>query len=229
MIYLFCLSLIFILMFGDSLSNYDFTPLQKKGAYSYAFTSPIANVRWNFHQQPTSACNDSKACTVFLQDSTICLCIGSLSDEKVTVLTNSYGLNFSSFNNISTVIFSSEIFLLCASEETVSGTLASTLVHINYTSPYGCRIDDKLYPGYKAKISWGWVFIIILSILTFVYLVGGSLIFKFVLHKEGIEIIPFVYFWVSIPRLTFEGAKFLVLWIKHKIQSAHSGAYIEVI
>jgi hypothetical protein len=57
-------------------------------------------------------------------------------------------------------------------------------------------------------ISGGWIFIIILSGVTVLYFVGGALFNKFVRHKEGLEIIPNVEFWLALPGLVKDGIVF---------------------
>jgi len=74
-------------------------------------------------------------------------------------------------------------------------------------------------------ISGGWIFIIILSGLTVLYFVGGAIYNKFVQHKEGIEIIPNVEFWMSLPGLVKDG--FLFTYRKIAGLFGRHGGYVE--
>jgi uncharacterized membrane protein YgcG len=73
-------------------------------------------------------------------------------------------------------------------------------------------------------ISGGWIFIIILSGLTVIYFVGGAIFNKFVRHKEGLEIIPNVEFWLALPGLVKDG----ILFTYRKIAGlCGRGGYVE--
>eukprot|EP00770_Monocercomonoides_exilis_P015936 MONOS_15886.1-p1 / transcript=MONOS_15886.1 / gene=MONOS_15886 / organism=Monocercomonoides_exilis_PA203 / gene_product=unspecified product / transcript_product=unspecified product / location=Mono_scaffold01391:9482-9935(-) / protein_length=73 / sequence_SO=supercontig / SO=protein_coding / is_pseudo=false len=52
--------------------------------------------------------------------------------------------------------------------------------------------------------------LIILSVLLVLYFAAGIPIMKFGLKKEGIEIIPFVRFWLAVPGLVIDGVKFIL-------------------
>lgn len=222
----------FRVLFGDDLSEFDYSPLQGK---TYKIEEGARALYFSLHEQPTIPCSPQIACSSYLITSnTTCACTGQLSNETVAVFSNSsqYGVRFTGKNIVGTVNYTTVVLLTCSESESIYGAISPNTT-IDFKSPYGCRTSDPLYPqaagNKKEKISWGWVFIIILVVSAFLYLVVGSLIFKFALHKEGIEIIPFVYFWVSIPRLTFEGIKFIILWIKSKVQSVSStSGYTEV-
>jgi len=98
--------------------------------------------------------------------------------------------------------------------------------HLKWTSAHACpggggdggddsgNDDDGGGDGGRKKkddgpaISGGWIFIIILSGLTVLYFVAGAVFNKFVRHKEGLEIIPNVEFWVALPGLVKDGFLF---------------------
>jgi len=77
--------------------------------------------------------------------------------------------------------------------------------------------------GGPSTFDMGWVFVIIVLCGLFVYFVGGILLLKFALHKDGREIVPQVDFWTALPGLVVDGIKFA--WRKITCQT---GGYTEV-
>ncbi|KAL4222529.1 mannose transmembrane transporter [Mactra antiquata] len=78
--------------------------------------------------------------------------------------------------------------------------------------PNGCDANGPKNCKNDAGMSGGVIFIIIVCSLGIVYLVGGAVFMKFVQKKEGMEIIPNVSFWKSLPGNIKGG--FLFLWNK---------------
>ena len=65
----------------------------------------------------------------------------------------------------------------------------------------------KACPRKGHAISFGTVMLIIIAALILLYFAVGIPIMKFGLKKSGIEVIPFSFFWVSLPRLVWDGIK----------------------
>lgn len=71
---------------------------------------------------------------------------------------------------------------------------------IDFEAKQACR---------KTGLSFGSIMLIVLAILFVLYFLIGIPVCKFALKKKGKEIIPFVYFWLSIPGLVVDGVKFI--------------------
>jgi len=69
---------------------------------------------------------------------------------------------------------------------------------------------DEEKKGSSAKVTGGGIFLILLFCGSFVYVVVGVVINKFVRHQEGIEILPNVAFWTGFFGLIRDGGKFIV-------------------
>ncbi|XP_063916028.1 uncharacterized protein LOC135132039 [Zophobas morio] len=74
---------------------------------------------------------------------------------------------------------------------------------LTFTSRYACVITH--HPG----MSTGSVFLLIFFISVVVYLVGGCLILYFIRGARGLEMIPNIDFWRSLPGLMKDGIIFL--------------------
>lgn len=87
--------------------------------------------------------------------------------------------------------------------------------HIVWNTPYGCEEQPK--PPKKkggSKGNWatdhiGAILLIILLVVIVCYLVFGTLVNKFALKKEGIEILPNARFWMALPFLVIDGHKYV--------------------
>jgi len=82
-------------------------------------------------------------------------------------------------------------------------------------SKYACAAP----PGGYGALSLGTVIMIVITVLVVVYLVVGILWNKFREEKEGVDLLPNVEFWTSVPGLVKDGAVFT----KEKISGAVSG------
>jgi hypothetical protein len=74
-------------------------------------------------------------------------------------------------------------------------------------------LTDAACPISGGGLSGGTIFLLALLVLCILYLIVGILINKFSRMKSGREVVPNVEFWVSLPGLVVDGAKFSV----HKI------------
>jgi len=89
---------------------------------------------------------------------------------------------------------------------------AGTLVYyFTWTISYACPVKPGGGGGKDddPAISGGWIFIIILFSLSFLYFVGGVAYQKFKNHATGLELIPNVHFWISLPGLVKDGNLYL--------------------
>jgi hypothetical protein len=75
--------------------------------------------------------------------------------------------------------------------------------YINGTSAHAC-------PGGGASGMGGWIFIIIVVCLLFVYFVGGIIFNAAVKKQRGKEMVPNSEFWCDLPALIGDGFKFLI-------------------
>lgn len=79
---------------------------------------------------------------------------------------------------------------------------------VNWTHPQACQIPvDPVNPGNKKGISFGSVMLIIIACLVVLYFLIGIPVMHFGFKKSGIEMIPFINFWTSLPGLVIEGVK----------------------
>jgi hypothetical protein len=63
--------------------------------------------------------------------------------------------------------------------------------------------------GGVGRVSGGLIFIIILSAVAVVYLIGFTLFNHFVRHQTGIEMVPHRTFWAAVPARAKDGVVFL--------------------
>jgi len=80
-----------------------------------------------------------------------------------------------------------------------------------WTSQHVCPVKSGDGGGGSddGGISGGWIFIIIMIGVAFLYFVIGLLVKKFAFGAEGIDIIPNVTFWKALPGLVVDGHKFV--------------------
>jgi len=104
----------------------------------------------------------------------------------------------------------------------------NTNYKFNWITAAGCPTNVNFGGGGSGGggggLSGGSILLIILLCVTVVYLVGGVLLNKFARHKEGMEMVPNVEFWISIPGLVKDG----VLFIVHKIKGGGPSSYQQV-
>jgi len=75
------------------------------------------------------------------------------------------------------------------------------IIYINGTSGTLC--------GGSGSLSGGWIFIIILLCLGFVYLIGGIIFNAAIRKQSGKEMIPNITFWSDMPGLIADGGRFI--------------------
>jgi len=106
-------------------------------------------------------------------------------------------------------------------------TQGETTWNIVWQSNVGCSSSPPtptppIHITTKAKVSGGAVFLILFFCGGFVYLAAGLTVNKFARHKEGVEMIPNVEFWVSFGGLIKDGGRFIAL------KTCKRGGYAQV-
>jgi 1,2-dihydroxy-3-keto-5-methylthiopentene dioxygenase len=117
-----------------------------------------------------------------------------------------------------------EIDLVCDYKAGIGApvfTGESPQLHYNFlwATAHACPTGSK---GAGGGLSGGSILLIILLVVAVVYLVAGVLFNKFKRQATGIELIPNVGFWTSLPGLVKDGVMFIV----HKITKR--GQYTQV-
>lgn len=205
---LFCL--LSCLSFSYDLSNYDYSVLQSKSEYTYAFNDDSSLFHFNFHKELTSSCGITKGCSSYLETTSQCVCVGTLHDETVEMFNNELGLNFTSFNNIDDVFYKSEILLRCSESESVSGSIVFdefVSVNIYFKSPHGCPVDSHPSTATKKTAQssdWADTFIAVIIVVVIVGFL--AVIFVVLIKKRSIsqnsgkqEYLSFPYY--SLPQM----------------------------
>lgn len=67
-------------------------------------------------------------------------------------------------------------------------------------------------------LSWGGIILITIGIIILCYFIIGVVISKFLLKKQGLDIIPHRTFWSLLPGLFLAGVSFFIISIKSKCQ-----------
>jgi len=97
--------------------------------------------------------------------------------------------------------------------------------HYNFAFPskYACPTNKPPPPnGGGGKLSGGSILLILLLVVVIVYLVAGVLFNKLKAQKNGVELVPNIDFWTSLPGLVKDGIMFPI----RKIQGR--GGYNQV-
>jgi len=87
-----------------------------------------------------------------------------------------------------------------------------------WSSKYGCPVP----PSGKGGLSGGAIFLILFICVVFVYLVGGIAFNAGIRKQRGVEMIPNLEFWVTVPGLVKDGC----MWTFNKI--FRRGGYSQV-
>ena len=83
----------------------------------------------------------------------------------------------------------------------------SSIYNVTFYHPDACPISKSSSSG---GLSFGSIVLIIIAALIVLYFAVGIPVMIFVFKKTGIEIIPFVSFWMMIPGLVLDGCKFIL-------------------
>lgn len=79
----------------------------------------------------------------------------------------------------------------------------SISIEINWTHPQACPKKS----GGKSGLSFGSIALIVIACCVVLYFLIGIPIMHFCLKKTGIEMVPLIHFWLSLPSLVVEGVK----------------------
>ncbi|KAK2955086.1 hypothetical protein BLNAU_10017 [Blattamonas nauphoetae] len=200
---------IFNLIFGvycacdpKILKNYDLRGITAEGWY-YNGTEDIFGYMANFRKEipQTAACYE-EGCTFFRTVASTCECYGLLSDENCDELPNNEGVYVEHQRKEFATPHTARWNIRCGKKADIVVTGMDTMtIQIDWRGPQGCAKGGGL--------GWGWLFIIILFSSLALFFAIGIPINACGRKKSGIEVVPFVYFWVGIPRMVMEGVKCL--------------------
>ncbi|KAH7822476.1 putative Autophagy-related protein 27 [Monocercomonoides exilis] len=213
-----------------TLDDFNLTGISHDPDDPYTQKTEDGNVRFNFRKK-VGYWQDEEICEtdncLFQQivmdvDGQYCYCFGEVKPEDISFLANNSGLEFSyKYNGVYTSRTLS-IKFQCSKQENIDvSVFSNSEAEIIWKHPQGCpnikpdpddpnnpdKPDPKKDPK-KKKLSFGSVMLIILSVLAVLYFAIGIPVMYFALKKRGLEIIPFVNFWKSLPGLVIDGVKF---------------------
>lgn len=80
--------------------------------------------------------------------------------------------------------------------------------------------------GAKGGLSGGWIFIIILVVVTFVYCAGGVAFMRYRRGAVGMEMVPNIGFWRELPGLVKDGCRFSFDKVRACIGGARTGSLL---
>ncbi|KAH7816120.1 uncharacterized protein MONOS_11217 [Monocercomonoides exilis] len=194
MIVLLIISAISLNYAAVNLKNYDLRDLTVSEDNPYTIKSGNDSFIWNFNKtlKKTEEVPFEDCMVVYIKEKES-NCHGSLTSQRVSYLSNDRGLSFTLNHTVLGRTRTAQISLQC-SKDTKTNTAKVDGIHVYITMnhPAGCKLPDP--------ISWGSVGLIVFF--------GGLLLFFLIgipvqmcRGKRGMEIVPFVFFWVSIPRL----------------------------
>jgi len=159
--------------------------------------------------------------------------LGTSNTMTVAELTTSQGWQVTMTSGKMTIIYA----IICNQNAKVGNptlpnfTQGETTWNIQWESAAGCSASSTTTTGSgpgpgpshgKSKISGGAVCLILFFCGGFIYFASGLAINKFGRHKDGVEIIPNVEFWVSFGGLIKDGGRFIVL------KTCKRGGYTQV-
>jgi len=200
--------------------KYDFTSLSMNGNdYQLTGVSSGQNyrVRLNICQPlnnlGTPPCQSgASACQYWpMENPTYEASLGMANTLNVTLLTSDDGpvgflATFIDGVAVNGAPLQMAISLLCASSSNNSGPIIMSSANSDWLfawpTPAACISHGGLSPGS--------VILICLLVLVIAYIVGGILINKFVRHEEGLNMIPNIAFWATIPGLVKGGITFVM-------------------
>lgn len=121
----------------------------------------------------------------------------SLSEDKQTVIFSYKGDNSAGL--------SSRVEVTCGTDTSSAITASNennSVFVFRFKSPYVCDAGKDTFPIV------GLILCLVLLAIVILYVVIGMLLNIFLFHKRGIEILPNFTFWVNLPGLLVDGAKF---------------------
>ncbi|ELR11076.1 Autophagy-related protein 27 protein [Acanthamoeba castellanii str. Neff] len=201
--------------------KYDLTNLAKLYTSKASATDPDSS-GWKYYNSPCQPvrgeprCVSSDASTAMCQqDAKDVFAVGVLSKGTVGPLANGGEGFMVSFTAVNTR--GSKVSYICdakAGEGKIkwtyippSGSPQPYIWEFEWRTSYACPTGGGGGGGGgggssdSGGLAGGWIFIICLVSVTFVYFVGGLVLQKFYFKREGLEIIPNSQFWLALPGL----------------------------
>eukprot|EP01118_Nematostelium_gracile_P014498 TRINITY_DN5666_c0_g1_i2.p1 TRINITY_DN5666_c0_g1~~TRINITY_DN5666_c0_g1_i2.p1 ORF type:complete len:267 (-),score=52.28 TRINITY_DN5666_c0_g1_i2:56-757(-) len=214
----FCLFLV-SQIFGCSVVNlngdtYDLTPLTNN-AQDYSTVGKGGTYRVNVCRQLVTQCNSQSPTASGCQNT---VPIGVVTSESFGApkQTGEYGFGVLASYTGGQDKRNYDISFICDWNAGVGSPVYSdespTLYyHLSWTTKFACPTNRKPPSGGigGGKLSGGSIILIVLLVVVVIYFVGGILFNKFKRGLSGVEVIPNVAFWGSLPGLVRDGFKFL--------------------
>ncbi|KAK2940284.1 hypothetical protein BLNAU_24810 [Blattamonas nauphoetae] len=176
---------------GFANEKYNYNTTLEGMLFEFNFLRPLVNTK----------CTQADCVASKIQNNN-CVCLGENSTVQWDEIPNNNGIFFTFESKDFMVSYKLTLQITCGKTNTLEIADPYTNTHVwTYPSKYGCRAGGGL--------GWGWVFIIILFSSLALFFIIGIPINKCGRKKSGIEVVPFGYFWVGIPRMVMEGVKCL--------------------
>eukprot|EP00455_Lapot_gusevi_P054392 TRINITY_DN870_c0_g1_i1.p1 TRINITY_DN870_c0_g1~~TRINITY_DN870_c0_g1_i1.p1 ORF type:complete len:256 (+),score=27.43 TRINITY_DN870_c0_g1_i1:147-914(+) len=194
---------------------YDFSPLTKSSGSDYQFDTADGTYTffWNMcaDMVQSHGCNKAGQAALFAKGQSACRRLASGEPNiRFTDTNNPSGgvtLHYEQTGDFCYSIsrsqpYSLDINILCDPES------ESSIQSVGLSASNGCSgyVNMKTkYACAKPGISGGWIFVIILVCVTFVYISGGCFYKRRQLGAEGMEAFPNVDFWRTVPGYVKDG------------------------
>ncbi|KAH7824107.1 putative Autophagy-related protein 27 [Monocercomonoides exilis] len=207
---------------ADDFDDYDFSDLKKSPSNPYQYKQQATTYSWNFRAPVSVGKGGSCDIDDCIAESTStyimgCHCYGTVGSEKHKILADDKGIQFTYEGDDDGSPKSFVYKLICSKDENQDVTDDGETLTVVQEHPAGCKKspdpkDDPKNPKNNKKkgLSFGSIMLIIFSVLLVLYFAAGMPLMYFAFKKRGIEMIPFVFFWTSLPRLVIEGVKVLI-------------------
>ncbi|KAK2947179.1 putative Mitogen-activated protein kinase [Blattamonas nauphoetae] len=190
--------------------TFNLEPLTKTDKTYYSFDAPEEKIHFNVlkpldlsvFKECESQPSDSLAVSLFGDpDMQVCWNVGLSEKSTYTLLSNPAGLQISYKSDQSTDFVMN---FLCGKEASqfVGNRDANYNYEVNITHPGGCGKGG-------GNDVFGIVFFIILLVAVVLYFAIGIPICACGMKKTGKEVIPFINFWIALPKLFIDGIKFM--------------------
>ncbi|KAH7819107.1 putative Autophagy-related protein 27 [Monocercomonoides exilis] len=202
---------------AQTLEDYNFEGLTRKTSEPRNVPANGYIVSFNFRTAVPKIATDvtceSSDCAMPVYEKDFeddCACYGLATNETWTIKPNNEGIQFKYYSNLQTERYGYLDFL-CSKEESISATEDFKVARVTWKHPQACQVIKPKNPEKeKTKLSFGSVMLIIFAASFLLYFAIGIPIMILAFKKRGLEMIPFVGFWRSLPGLVIDGVKFLL-------------------
>lgn len=209
-LFFYCLTTVFT----SSLSDWDFTGLERDSFYIYDDAESY-EFRTNFRKVlPVDSAKNCAFVDCILEEypreqSGYCWCYGNISTEAVNIYDDDSGIDFiytSNFSVFRTTVWS----LLCADDlHFTMDTSVALTAHVIVYAPQGCKVKPNESKGFT--VGFGLIFLLVLAVSVVLYIAVGILVQQVVFQKKGWRINPFFF----VP-LIKDGVISLTLCVRRK-------------